>query len=335
MLFLFGTAVSEWRSTENILAQCPFCHAPVSESIVRHGGTCPACLHVIPGEEAPTHPGDEVMAEIRKADEAHQRKRADKPLKFGLPLFVVALLGVGYALKPEPPLEKLEFGADEFGFKFDAAEFKEADPNAVAPAEAPVANAGKPGGQASKPRPGGGLAGAGNVGEGLGSGPAVPSGDLSQGGSADPSAPVSHRVETEQGSAVREAGGLAGAGSASGSSAPSSLDVAFNARRTAAVLESRDDIQAAIKDMLRARVPRLKQCYERSLKSNEDLHGSWRMSFMLGKEGAVQGATAEGQTMHDATFESCLVNELSAWTILGQLKREFGPVGFPVQFGAE
>jgi hypothetical protein len=276
------------------------------------------------------------MAEIRKADEAHARKRANKPLMFGLPLFVVALLGVGYALKPEPPLEKLEFGADEFGFKFDAADFAEADPNAPVPAEAPVADAGKPGGQAAKPRPaGGGLAGASNIGDGLGSSPAVPSGDLSQGGSAEPGSAASHRVETAPTNTVREAGGLAGAGSASGGSGPSSLEVAFNARRTAAVLESRDDIQAAIKDMLRARVPRLKQCYERSLKSNEDLHGSWRMSFMLGKDGAVQGATAEGQTMHDATFEACLVNELSAWTILGQLKREFGPVGFPVQFGSE
>lgn len=316
------------------MAQCPFCHAPVTETLVRHGGTCPACLHVIPGEEAPTHPGDEVMAEIRKADEAHARKRANKPLMFGLPLFVVALLGVGYALRPEPPLEKLEFGADEFGFKFDATEFKEADPNAVAPSDPAPAVAGKPGAQAAKPRPGGGLAGASNVADGLGGGPAVPSGDLSQGGSADPGGAVSHRVETAQNNTVREAGGLAG-GSADGGSGPASLNVAFNARRTSAVLESRDDIQAAIKDMLRARVPRLKQCYERSLKSNEDLHGSWRMSFMLNKEGAVQGATAEGQTMHDATFESCLVNELSAWSILGQLKREFGPVGFPVQFGSE
>lgn len=311
------------------MAQCPFCHAPVTETLVRHGGNCPTCLHDIPGEEAPTHPGDEAMAEIRKADVAHARKRANKPLMIALPLVVVALIGVGWALRPGPPMEKLEFGADEFAFQIDGSELvAEADPppSQAAPldAKAPV-----------RPRKDGGrLTDGGSVDGALGSGPAVPTGEIAQ-GSAEPTATGTRRADLTPATGDRAPAGLGTASGGGAAAAPSSLDVAFTTRRTAAVLESSEDIQAAIKDMLRARVPRLKQCYERSLKTNEDLRGSWRMSFTLGKDGAVKNATAAGGTMHDATFEACLVNELSAWAILGQINREFGPVGFPVQFGAE
>ena len=161
-----------------------------------------------------------------------------------------------------------------------------------------------------------------------------PSGTAKAPGSGASSTSSVHRVKTSEASA-HEAGGVPSAGPPSGSSAPSGNDAASKPSGAAALLESRDDIQTAVKDMLRARVPGLKRCYADRLVANPGLNGSWRLSFVLGKDGTAQGATAEGQSMHDATFESCLVNDVSTWAILGQLAREFGPVGFPVQFGAE
>ena len=49
-------------SNTSDLAACPFCGRDVDADLVTYGGKCPHCFGEIPGEEAPTDPGEEKKA---------------------------------------------------------------------------------------------------------------------------------------------------------------------------------------------------------------------------------------------------------------------------------
>lgn len=49
-------------------AACPFCRRSVSPDLLVFGGACPHCLIDIPGEEAPTDPGEELRKKIEEAE---------------------------------------------------------------------------------------------------------------------------------------------------------------------------------------------------------------------------------------------------------------------------
>ena len=68
------------------MGSCPFCKESVDEAILEYGGRCPSCLIEIPGEDAPTDPG-----EVAKA--AQEAAHADIDPRF---LFV----SPGYNLRP-------------------------------------------------------------------------------------------------------------------------------------------------------------------------------------------------------------------------------------------
>ena len=73
------------------MESCPFCNAEVDEELILYGGNCPACLNLIPGEEAPTNPGAQARANAELEAEA-SRKRSSTPLIIGV---LVVLLVVG------------------------------------------------------------------------------------------------------------------------------------------------------------------------------------------------------------------------------------------------
>ena len=83
------------------MGSCPFCKESVDSAILEYGGRCPSCLIEIPGEDAPTDPGEAAKA-AQEAEEAAAVNRPRLPLIAGI-VAVVALCGVGgfMALTPD------------------------------------------------------------------------------------------------------------------------------------------------------------------------------------------------------------------------------------------
>ncbi|MCB9680382.1 MAG: AgmX/PglI C-terminal domain-containing protein [Alphaproteobacteria bacterium] len=279
------------------MAICPFCDGTIEESLALHGGTCPHCFGHIPGEETATDPGEHVKAELAAADRARAEKRARAPLFLIAPVVLIAVGAAAWSLWPSPSADELVFDGDEFAIQIDLAEYVE--PEVTAPPEAATPTPAK----TSRPRtPSGSAAGS----ERVVVDNAAPAGSASA-GAAD-------------GIATTDLGG------------PEMGDgLSFSVQRTAAVLESRDDIQNAVRDMFVAQQPRLTHCYERSLKSHEDLAGRWKLAFTIQTDGSVGEVAVTGLDMSEQGFEQCLVMEMSRWHLQGRLKKPW-PVALPVSF---
>ncbi len=130
------------------------------------------------------------------------------------------------------------------------------------------------------------------------------------------------------------------AGSSSGGStepepaagvAASGMDIAFSAKRAGAVLTSRDDLQAAVRDLFKSRAAKLQGCFESRVAQVDSLQGSWRLSFTIDEGGRATEVSAVGDDMEDAVFERCLVGEMQTWQVRGQLEKPW-PVSLPVAF---
>ena len=75
--------------TLDLMFECPFCKAEITEDTARFGGHCPSCLIEIPGEEAATDPG--------VAQAAEEEPSANRgPLISGIVAAAVVLVAVGY-----------------------------------------------------------------------------------------------------------------------------------------------------------------------------------------------------------------------------------------------
>lgn len=309
------------------VSQCPFCHASVPESLTRLGGRCPTCLGEIPGEEAPTDPGEERKAAQRQADQAQARKRQRGPLLVAVPAVLAVVAGVIWQIQQEPVLERLEFDADELGFSIDVDAFV-ADAGGPAPAEAtPEAGVNdKPSRKGGRNRLADGAVAAAGVGGASGDVPVASDGSVEASGSSG----GARTVSTGPVGGVRPLdGGVEASGS--GSASPG-LDVTFNTGRTASLLTEKEDIRDAVKAMFGSRKGRLVQCYERSLKVNEALAGTWKLSFTVGTDGALSEPSAVGVGVSDPALESCIAREMAVWRIEGRLKNPL-PVTIPMAFG--
>ncbi len=82
------------------MGACPFCKEAVEEDILEYGGRCPSCLIEIPGEDAPTDPGEATKA-AQAAEEAAASSSSRAPLLAGA-LALVALIGGGAFLMSTP-----------------------------------------------------------------------------------------------------------------------------------------------------------------------------------------------------------------------------------------
>ena len=63
------------------MADCPFCGGEISEAMALDGGTCPHCFGEIPGEDAPTNPGDDLLQAIAAKDESERNERGEPPIE--------------------------------------------------------------------------------------------------------------------------------------------------------------------------------------------------------------------------------------------------------------
>lgn len=308
---------------------CPFCEASISEDLSLYGGTCPTCFGEVPGEDTPTDPGAEVAAEIAAADEARQRKKTMVPILFGVGLVSMLTAGAAFLAIPKngPEFEPLVFDAD-FGLSMEElAAYEEPDPERTA-SETESNDAGSSGGTKSS----GGGSRTPAILRAAGAAP-----DLnadSSGGTTinDDGEVVTRRVRRTGGSAAlteRETVGDIELTS-SGSVDPFAVEMGSAAqRRRQATLESADEIQQAVSQMIRAGGRQVKQCYEQQLKSNEFLSGTWRLSFLIGQDGSVTNAKVAPDGTQDKDLESCIATKMGSWRLGYDLERS-QPVEFPV-----
>ena len=137
------------------MAYCPFCQTPVPTNLVTYGGPCPKCFGMIPGEEAPTDPGEAVKKAIANADDKLRKNRQSAPLFVAVPLVLITcLVAVGYALWPAPTVEPIVFDG-ELDMGAVPVAYQEARPEAPQPVVA--AAPGRPGPTNPQPAVGGRL----------------------------------------------------------------------------------------------------------------------------------------------------------------------------------
>jgi hypothetical protein len=231
---------------------------------------------MIPGEEAPTDPGEVVKKAQARADEKVRRNRTFLPFLAAMPLVgILVVTAVVWMLWPAPVIVPLEL--DELDMGTVQVVYLEA-PATPAAAEAPTV-APRP----RAPRP--------------------------QVASSSQPAPAPNRVEAGR---APQPDGAAASPAPENSTVfgPVSLNVA----RRSGTLTDPDQIREMVLQRMSAQSGKLKACYEQRLKVREDLAGKWRIAYVVDTSGAVRSPTVTGLTAHDAEFESCVVDQLERWT---------------------
>ena len=273
------------------VASCPFCAALVSQDLVTFGGSCPRCLGAIPGEEAPTDPGEVVKRAHASRDEATARRRRILPVLVALPIVgLVAMAAIGVLMMPKPEVAVIDFDLLE--------DFPMPELVARAPGEAlPEGSAA----EVVRPGPAVGSAPAA-VGAGATGGAVV--GSPQQTASVTSSSPDSAAAAVAV--AVPTPKGTARGGTVD-------LGLSLKASRRSEVYTDPEQITAMIATLMEAQVPTVQACYERRLRAAEGLAGRWRIAFTVTQEGRVRDATATGVDQVDAELESCIVERVGTW----------------------
>jgi len=283
---------------------CPFCHTEISEDLLRFGGTCPTCLAQIPGEEAPTDPGDAARAEQEAAD--HRAVRKARWVVEGL--VGVALLGLlGFAgwtvFRPKPVAKVLDF--DDVAYQMDDTQFvayvgPEPEP---APKAAPVHHPKKRTVRDLKVS----VPTSDDV--DIGSAVAVPSDKDATPETAGTRGPSDDAV------AVADVDGIdAGPTGTQTGGIPFGIDIGVRRRQTKGIRLTDDDaIVEMIKDVLLSGLPRLKSCYESSLKTHENLQGRWTLSLVVGREGNPKDIRVKGDGVSAPQMEHCIATKVAKW----------------------
>lgn len=291
------------------VAECPFCGREVDADLVVYGGKCPHCFGDIPGEEAPTDPGEAKKKAETKAISAKVQRSQRMPLFVvsGLLLIPIAI-ALYLLLKPVPRMEALNLDLPEY----DIAELA---PAVVVAPEIPatVQDNGKPG--KNSKNPGTDIAKVGG-GTNVGNPEKTPEVVGTQGGTSSPDGTLRPRnpVATAGGTDATLTGGIS---TSSGGGVISDAPKIGIQRRAITGVTLTDDSQ--IIEMVRAVVgselPKLRfQCYERQLKRDETLAGSWILNFTVKQNGQLNGVSAVSKDgTPNAEFEACLVEKVSTW----------------------
>ena len=262
------------------MGKCPFCSSSIEEDVLLYGGSCPKCFGVIPGEEAATDPGEAVRAEEAASDNRRMAFKALIPVLLAVPL-VVGLLGVAVGMmwwNQDPPV------AEVMTFEEDFITF-EADIVAIDPSLFDEDGNRKPN-EKTDPK--------------VKSGPR-PQPRANPTGTAPPPEPeVAPKNPTDV--VVKRSPGN-----------PFTDGPDVSTSRSGETLSDSGQINRMIKRVMTTRQATLVRCYNKRLKSNEDLQGRWRAFFTVAKNGRPQNVRFEGTTMHDAELESCLSKEVAKW----------------------
>lgn len=308
------------------MAECPFCQAEIDENLTILGGTCPICFGEIPGEEAPTDPGEEVRAQ----QEAQDRR--------GLWIRRVVLLGsvaavtcmgiavvAAFIFWPEQPLPVIDFDDAEFYQPVELVAYVE--PPEEEPAETDE-QGGSSQGKAAKTSleqlasfsaesVGSGDIDVSNMGSAVDVRSSQSSGTRSGTGDQD----IGDLQATMTGGDIGLGGGVELGG----------VDVGV--RRNFQKGVRLTDDEAIIKHLrlvMKHEIPKLTRCYETSLKAEPDLQGRWRLDFTVGREGEVIDVDIKGRDTSHAEFENCMADKIRAWQF--QPLKADQPVGKTVTF---
>ena len=256
------------------MSACPFCGSSVDDHIVFQGGTCPKCFAEVPGEMAPTDPGENVRAAIDRRD----RRRAALPAILGLLCLGILVMCTGtvamaFALWPSPQIAEL--------LDYDRLEVPM--PEVVAAVE-PPANAVLSGTPRPKPA---------RVAQ-------------SEARARPPSTSTPPRPSRAQPAAkpapARSSGGL-----------DLSIGGPSLRRDANLVLTDPVAIREMIGEEMAAGIPGLTFCYERRLKSQPDFAGRWRIRFTVAQDGTPADAAAEALDAPSPEFEQCVVRHVAGW----------------------
>lgn len=265
------------------MGSCPFCAAEVDEDLTTFGGPCPKCFAMIPGEDAPTDPGEEVRAAQVESDKRQAGIRPWVPaVLVAMVLLVLAGIVGGLLLVPAPEIVLLDFDEFEDWEEPTIVSAGELGLDGVAEADEPDETEGSET-PASKPGPADPVA-------------ATPKPRVVETKPAESRQPLgqpSPRPRTT-------AGGL-------------SLRGDVKQQRRGVALSDPDAIRKSIKQSLSAQIPRLTQCYNQRLKAKPGLVGRWRIRFTVSKDGQAISPATEGLNMKDAEFEACMSREIGRW----------------------
>jgi hypothetical protein len=78
-------------------------------------------------------------------------------------------------------------------------------------------------------------------------------------------------------------------------------------------LSDPDAIVEMLKAAMQDGIPGLRPCYERSLRANASLQGSWMLEFQVSPDGVAERIQVRGDEMSDAEMESCIAQKVQEW----------------------
>lgn len=287
--------------------RCPFCHRPVSESIVQLGGTCPSCFADIPGEDAATDPGEIVRAQRRAKDEADVRKQSMKQAWVFAPVALI-VLGVGaFALMPEP--EVTELVIEDFAIDFD---MKEWDPKAGTKARGAGALPSKAGeGTPVAPSAAQGASTGANL-------TASAAGGLAMKGASAAGTPPTAPPEANPISApsTLQAPSMAASGSGSGLALGEMPEVTAERSGPMISASKKEEVVAVVRSMMSRRKEDIAGCI------TPGLSGSWTLKITFDVKGDAKAVDLAPLGPPAPEFESCVEANVKRWKLGAQLDRE-------------
>jgi hypothetical protein len=280
------------------LGSCPFCHAEISEELIRFGGTCPKCLGDIPGEETPTDPGAEARAAHEAADRrVLGRRRALSALAVAPVIGGLIGLAIYLVVAPHPVAEMLDF--DDAIYEMDEFQFVayvEPEPEETVTTSNP------------SPTP--------RTIQDLKVTTAKGDPDLPEtlGDAREPSLePATTRPLEAGGDGMAEVDDAGADGLQSGA-IQFGIDVGVSRRGQKGIrLTDDSSIIEMIKGVMSAELPRLKSCYEQQLKVNERLSGRWTLTLIVDRDGDPKDVAVSGQGVSDPDMETCIVDKVQGW----------------------
>ncbi len=308
------------------MAECPFCQAEVDENLTIFGGTCPICFGEIPGEEAPTDPGEEVRARQEAQDRRGLWIR--RTLLLGS-VATVTCAGIGivaaFIFWPAQPLPVIDFDDADFYQPVELVAY-------VEPPEPRVEDVPELGGPTQGSSASSSLEQLRSFStEELGSGEI----DVSNMGTGV-DVRVSEGATTRSGTGDRDIGDLTatmtgGDIGLGGGVELGGVDVGVKRNYQKGVRLTDDQaIIEHLRFVMNHEIPKLTQCYQRILKAEPDLQGRWRLDFTVGAEGQVLDVDIKGRDVAHPEFERCMYDRIQAWQF--QPLKADQPVGKTVTF---
>lgn len=264
------------------MGECPFCGGSVETDVLVNGGRCPHCLIEIPGEDTPTDPGEAAQAVQEAEDNAARQGRTGPLIAVGVA--GVLLVGGGlYAVFGQSQPEPITIEMNEFNFAG-------VDAHQDLPVEEEAEEDPKP--AAKKPSSGGSTAARQPASGGASGG--------TQAAAAAEAPPTGGQVADAGTAQLKDPMDLF--------ASPASKGV------QAIELCSMGEIDQAVRGVMRVKGSQLRQCYNRALKTNDSLKGTWDMSFEIQSSGKTAAVSVTGRGVAEAGFEDCLSTQIKRWT---------------------